>query len=74
MEFISLTDWFATFKEVPPHPSGESPLERLPTEILTQILLHLSPHKKDESGFLRNNLPGIFKSSTSILQEFQTDI
>jgi hypothetical protein len=58
MEFISLTDWFATYKGVPPHPSGESRLERLPTEILTQILLHLSPRKKEESPFLRDNLPG----------------
>ncbi|KUJ13628.1 uncharacterized protein LY89DRAFT_672820 [Mollisia scopiformis] len=58
MPYKSFNDWVSAFKGVEPCSPGSSSLEKLPNEILSQILRHLAPpDTTQQSYYLRDNLP-----------------
>lgn len=60
-------DWVADFKGVTPNPPGTSALEKLPNEILNQVLLYLTmSDTTQKSPFLKDNLPGTVLAPSSL--------
>ncbi|KAK0100573.1 hypothetical protein ONS95_007031 [Cadophora gregata] len=67
MASLSFMDWVSSVRGAPAHAAGSSPLERLPAEILTRILLYVAAPTMRKGWDIPHALPGEHSSRPNSL-------